>query len=67
MIIIVNSILFCHAILMLVYFKQEKLGRLKPGEDLDRAILWKKARFPKDNVIDEELAIITAKIVMLWL
>lgn len=52
---------------MLVYFKQEKLGRLKPGEDLDRAILWKKARFPKDNVIDEELAIITAKIVMLWL
>lgn len=50
----------------LFYFEQIKLGKLKPGEDPDRAILWKKARKPKDpSVVDEELAKINEKIVRL--
>lgn len=38
---------------------------MEPGEVIDRAILWKKARKPKDPTveIDEELAKIYEKIV----
>lgn len=40
---------------ILFYFEQIKLGNLEPGEDPDRAILWKKARKPKDkSLVDED-------------
>lgn len=38
---------------------------MEVGEELDRAILWKKARIPKNKAVDDELAIIHNKIVSL--
>ncbi|KAL8105256.1 hypothetical protein AgCh_029157 [Apium graveolens] len=40
-----------------------KAGRLKPGEKLDRAILWKKARMTKKCiVVDPDLAVVVKRI-----
>lgn len=47
----------------LVQFIQVKLGKIEAGEDLDRAILWKKARIPKKGSISEEQAEVNKKIV----
>lgn len=44
-----------------------KSGKLQPGEEPDRAILWKKARKRKDGEeVDEDLAKICDKIDKLW-
>ncbi|KAM5570104.1 hypothetical protein ABKV19_017226 [Rosa sericea] len=42
---------------------EEELKRKLPeGEIIDRAIMWKKARIPKNGKIDEELSLVAAKI-----
>lgn len=50
---------------MLHHFKQVEKGKLERGEEPDRAIFWKKARLPKDNVVDDELAKVNEKIDLL--
>lgn len=57
-----------HVFLMFLYFfEQVNSGRLEPDEVPDRAILWKQARIPpEDVIIDEELALKFEKIVCFY-
>lgn len=52
-----------------LHFKQIKSGRLEPGVEPDRAILWKKARKRKHGqeveVVDEDLQGVCDSIVSL--
>ena len=52
-----------------LHFKQIKSGRLEPGVEPDRAILWKKARKRKNGEeveeVDEDLVVVFGKIVSL--
>lgn len=65
----VLAILFknLYDIYVLLLFEKIKKGRLEPGVEPDRAILWKKARKQKNGEeiedVDEELAVICDKIV----